>query len=1403
MHNPPSSAAIPSSSRLLVGRRPPLPLLRRSSSLRSRRSVTSTGSSSSATVATTASGSKRVSFHRDVRVKRIPSYLGERGRFGSGSFKRRHRPAPSPPPDPSAGLVRRLDPPHSRQALAKEARKVLREADRVTCTTLPLPKGGGGGGGAAGGGGGGKAAIPLLLLNRRKHRRAQPPPRLLISPPLPPQSSVDGAPLPAVVTFSSEEGGGASTTDYSSLERPPRERRKKKALSPIIEATTPVIAGPASGGGGDYFSARSNGGESRSIPKDSAAREDGGASGDSLLRSSDRAESSLDSLTKEDYGGEVGEETSTRGVVTLTADKMVHSSQMPADRPPLTRGTVTGLAQQLSITRRPKGPPPVVGRGYATTLMDAYGTDDYIVNHNNNRPFSYTDPSNVQTSLAKSAAHPRNGVDSDGIGGLDQRIPRGGKEVIYAQVVVSGRDGGGGGEGGGPSSRTGGGGVKRTVHTSVLNHQRVEKVPVVVAAEGAGRIYTRPKGRKRLGSEGEEEEEEEEYEEEKTKAAGEEEEEDEGIAGDMMRIGGGGGVGAGGVTSTSYYTHHHRSTSSRAADSGKVDYDGDYRTRRHGKLIQKASDPRRIENYKRFDEDDEDDAVDRTYRRGSLDYGLNKAEFNKGLGYNRKDLFDSGIENDSGVGGSGRRRPKTGGKMTVGEGVTAKIVMNGGPNLRSAQIGGSCNNISRVTITNDNPGISGSKDRFFYYGASPEDSMALQDKRRGSGSTTTTVTNNKGGNVSSSSMASTRLVRAADKRRDADLPTSSVLIRHWAPSSDDKHSGHDQQLIVEESKVQESYYHRERRRRRRRTSEGYEEEEEEEVEERNGHPQDGDESHFRRPRSGKEKGKGRLEDLEEEEQRVNGKGGGSHSDIDECDDRNNNTTVTSSSRRYQKKGEATLKKKDTSALIEEEDQYAVDKKGKGKKGEKEGEEKKKRGFRNLFSRKSGVKETTEEKGGVTSDYNKSTYDRRKDRTDGYASAEERRIHANSTNPDPSGRHKDRWFSEDEIDRRTDRTPPSRRKYEGADVHSSSATLSRLVANNNRKNKAAAANSTASDANGGGRWFKSLDRLTRRKKKEEEEEAGAVQQKEGTPPPKADGAAPGGNKKNLRFFGDTDQESVTSGNQRALRNGTRRPVGIMASGRRSGASEEEESGTTTESSAPSQRSVYLHAATVGDIPGPAKAPAPAAQQPAAAAAAALSKTTKKKAGSREELHQRRPMVANKTTLSRSVSVLAPWRPRHRPGSNVDVHYDSSGAYTPNPNGNGGGMVTGRPPKAPRTANGTGQVVRSSRGMSASVESLQRAKKASPPRHTTTQRSRDGRESALRSERRHGSSRRDVHKVGVERVTAHDAPTRGSSGVTVTRSASMPKDSRLAGWWFRRKKVGQATGKENYGGSANRG
>lgn len=81
-----------------------------------------------------------------------------------------------------------------------------------------------------------------------------------------------------------------------------------------------------------------------------------------------------------------------------------------------------------------------------------------------------------------------------------------------------------------------------------------------------------------------------------------------------------------------------------------------------------------------------------------------------------------------------------------------------------------------------------------------------------------------------------------------------------------------------------------------------------------------------------------------------------------------------------------------------------------------------------------------------------------------------------------------------------------------------------------------------------------------------------------------------------------------------------------------------SGTEGESSQQSQRSiVYLHATTVGDIP-----------QPFA--------RTARRAISREELSSNRskqlqPMTK---TVSRSVSMLAPWKPKHMQ-SGYEINY----------------------------------------------------------------------------------------------------------------------------------------------------
>ncbi|XP_053988991.1 uncharacterized protein LOC128881731 [Hylaeus volcanicus] len=145
-------------------------------------------------------------------------------------------------------------------------------------------------------------------------------------------------------------------------------------------------------------------------------------------------------------------------------------------------------------------------------------------------------------------------------------------------------------------------------------------------------------------------------------------------------------------------------------------------------------------------------------------------------------------------------------------------------------------------------------------------------------------------------------------------------------------------------------------------------------------------------------------------------------------------------------------------------------------------------------------------------------------------------------------------------------------------------------------------------------------------------------------------------KNLRFFGDTDQESVSSNrdrrNKRAddhacsgrdVTNSSRHNLGILSPPRKpprlaesalsSGESTTGDSSQQSQNSQRSQRSVvYLHAATVGEIPGP---------------------NERRRAASREELN--RPLQSHTRTVSRSVSVLAPWKPRHY-REPFEINYD---------------------------------------------------------------------------------------------------------------------------------------------------
>jgi hypothetical protein len=140
---------------------------------------------------------------------------------------------------------------------------------------------------------------------------------------------------------------------------------------------------------------------------------------------------------------------------TNTSDRertMLHSSQLPTQKPTLTRGHVVDamvkrLSEDLSRTH---GPPR--GLNSVSGLI----TPDHR-QHNNNLPFSYTKPTTPQYGSSTPTMEPTQNFPLSGGQASPARSPTAvDGQVIYAEVVVSG-----GGNNGGAVS-------KQTVHTKVL-----------------------------------------------------------------------------------------------------------------------------------------------------------------------------------------------------------------------------------------------------------------------------------------------------------------------------------------------------------------------------------------------------------------------------------------------------------------------------------------------------------------------------------------------------------------------------------------------------------------------------------------------------------------------------------------------------------------------------------------------------------------------------------------------------------------------------------------------------------------------------------------------------------------------------------------------------------------------
>ncbi|CAG2056928.1 unnamed protein product [Timema podura] len=311
-------------------------------------------------------------------------------------------------------------------------------------------------------------------------------------------------------------------------------------------------------------------------------------------------------------------------------------------------------------------------------------------------------------------------------------------------------------------------------------------------------------------------------------------------------------------------------------------------------------------------------------------------------------------------------------------------------------------------------------------------------------------------------------------------------------------------------------------------------------------------------------------------------------------------------------------------------------------------------------------------------------------------------------------------------------------------------------------------------------------------------------------------------KSLRFFGDTDQESVKSAikhqpirryksnNTTVSSNKLQVPQRSSSGGLRNHhrhhrsagdvATSSAESTTEGDSSQQSQRSVvYLHAATVGDIPGPG-----------------LGAKSQRRAQSREELSSvaSSRLQPQTRTVSRSISVLAPWKPKHyREG--MDVHYDNESS----------GRGNGKPPKVPATNSSTINRGTARRRNDETARPSFQKQKVNKAMSVESLSHRDSPLGTRNQNKDTSSSKKRNLSTSVESLTyKNGAPTRnqqnkvaskksnmlnssamdlnsnksyknGSSrkiiegkkaSSNLNRSASMPKDTRTSGWFKLRNK-----------------
>ncbi len=180
-----------------------------------------------------------------------------------------------------------------------------------------------------------------------------------------------------------------------------------------------------------------------------------------------------------------------------------------------------------------------------------------------------------------------------------------------------------------------------------------------------------------------------------------------------------------------------------------------------------------------------------------------------------------------------------------------------------------------------------------------------------------------------------------------------------------------------------------------------------------------------------------------------------------------------------------------------------------------------------------------------------------------------------------------------------------------------------------------------------------------------------------------------------------------------------------------------------------RSVFLHSACVADIPPNS---VEKHQKPQPRAQSAESRENNNNTLARQQQQQSNLQKSKK--ISRSISLLAPWKRQPRSQSSgaqfSEIHYDNNNIY-----GQGGGMSSsGKPPRPPPPSQRGRIIIPAGDKKSASSTNLLKT-----------------------------DSEQMI--VGNERSRTLQRSSNNGNSSKVSRSVSMPKDTRLAGW-FRKKK-----------------